>query len=95
MKVGIYYIVSTTAAAQIAAETNFPWIKKLSEMTGFDFDVITKEQINDYDLVLNFIGTGGTENYFLKDLEYLPRPIFLLTTGNNNSLAASMEILSI
>ena len=94
MKVGIYYIVSTTAAAQIAAETNFPWIKKLSEMTGFDFDVITKEQLNDYDLVLDFIGTGGTENYFLKDLEYLPKPIFLLTTGDNNSLAASMEILS-
>ena len=94
MKIGIYYIVSTTAAAQIAAETNFPWIKKLSEMTGFDFEVVTKEQINDCDLVLDFIGTGGTENYFLKDLEYLPKPIFLLTTGNNNSLAASMEILS-
>lgn len=45
-------------------------------------------------MVLDFIGGGGTEGILLKDLDKLPQPVFLLTTGANNSLAASMEILS-
>mgnify|MGYP003326044641 CR=1 FL=1 len=93
MKIGVYYIASTTAAAAIARETDLPWIKKLSEMSGLQIEFTDKEHINDYDLILNFIGTGGSENYFLKDIDFLPKPVFLLTTGTNNSLAASMEIV--
>ncbi|MBO4919352.1 MAG: hypothetical protein J5365_04270, partial [Erysipelotrichaceae bacterium] len=77
-----------------ANEGNYPWLKKLSEMTGFEFEVTDIDHINDYDLVFDFVGTGGTEGIFLKDLDRLPKPCFLLTTGANNSLAASMEILS-
>lgn len=94
MKIGIFYVVSGTAAAVIANEGNYPWLKKLSEMTGFEFEVTDIDHINDYDLVFDFVGTGGTEGIFLKDLDRLPKPCFLLTTGANNSLAASMEILS-
>ena len=94
MKIGIFYVVSSTAAAAIANEGNYPWLKKLSEMTGFEFEVTDIDHINDYDLVFDFVGTGGTEGIFLKDLDRLPKPCFLLTTGANNSLAASMEILS-
>ena len=94
MKIGIFYVVSSTAAAAIANEGNYPWLKKLSEMTGFEFEVTDIDHIGDYDLVFDFVGTGGTEGIFLKDLDRLPKPCFLLTTGANNSLAASMEILS-
>ena len=94
MKIGIFYVVSSTAAAAIANEGNYPWLKKLSEMTGFEFEVTDIDHISDYDLVFDFVGTGGTEGIFLKDLDRLPKPCFLLTTGANNSLAASMEILS-
>ncbi|MBQ6333942.1 MAG: hypothetical protein IJI46_02580 [Erysipelotrichaceae bacterium] len=94
MKIGVYYVVSATAAAEIANDNNFPWLKKLSEMTGFDFEVTDVEHINDYDMVVEFIGGGGTEGIFLRDMDKLPQPYFLLTTGANNSLAASMEILS-
>ncbi|MBQ6493216.1 MAG: hypothetical protein IJI92_05065 [Erysipelotrichaceae bacterium] len=94
MKVGVYYVVSATAAASIANDGNFPWLEKLSGMTGFDFEVTDMEHINDYDMVVDFIGGGGTEGIFLKDMDRLPKPYFLLTTGANNSLAASMEILS-
>ncbi len=94
MKIGVYYVVSATAAAAIANDGNFPWLKKLSELTGFDFEVTDVEHINDYDMVVDFIGGGGTEGIFLKDMDKLPQPYFLLTTGANNSLAASMEILS-
>ncbi|MCR4633767.1 MAG: hypothetical protein K5648_06545 [Erysipelotrichaceae bacterium] len=94
MKIGVYYVVSATAAAEIANDGNFPWLKKLSEMTGFDFEVTDVDHVNDYDMVVDFIGGGGTEGIFKRDMDRLPQPYFLLTTGANNSLAASMEILS-
>lgn len=94
MKIGVYYVVSSTAAAQIANGGNFPWLKKLSEMTGYEFEVTDVEHINDYDMAVEFIGGGGTEGIFRRDMDKLPQPYFLLTTGANNSLAASMEILS-
>lgn len=94
MKIGVFYVVSETAAAQIANSNNFPWLQKLSEMTGFEFEVADVDHLKDYDMVLDFIGGGGTEGVFLKNLDKLPKPCFLLTTGANNSLAASMEILS-
>ena len=94
MKIGVFYVVSNTAAAAIADEGNFPWLEKLSELTGYEFEITDIEHIDDYDLVFEFIGGGGTEAMILKVLDKLPRPIFLLTTGANNSLAASMEILS-
>lgn len=94
MKIGVYYVVSSTAAAEIANENNFPWLEKLSSMTGFEFEVTDIENIKNYDMTVEFIGGGGTEGIFLKDLDKMPQPIFLLTTGHNNSLAASMEILS-
>ena len=94
MKIGVYYVVSSTAAAEIANGGNFPWLKKLSEMTGYEFEVTDVDHINDYDMAVEFIGGGGTEGIFKRDMDKLPQPYFLLTTGANNSLAASMEILS-
>lgn len=94
MKIGVYYVVSATAAAKIADDNNFPWLKKLSEMTGFEFEITDVDHLKDYEMAVEFIGGGGTEGIFLKDLEKIPQPCFLLTTGANNSLAASMEILS-
>ena len=94
MKIGVYYVVSSTAAAKIANETNFPWLQTLSKMTGFEFEVTDIDNIQDYDMAVEFIGGGGTEGIFVKDVDKMPRPILLLTTGANNSLAASMEILS-
>ena len=94
MKIGVYYVVSATAAGEIANSSNFPWLDKLSEMTGFEFEVTDIDRLKDYEMAVEFIGSGGTEGLFLKDIDKFPRPCFLLTTGANNSLAASMEILS-
>ena len=44
------------------------------------------------DLVLVFIASGGTEAQFVEHFEDLPRPLYLLTDGKHNSLAASLEI---
>ena len=94
MKIGILYLLSSTASAALATKTNIPWLDTLSEKTGFEFEICDVDQMSDYDMSMVFIGGGGTEGEFLKVVDKLPQPCFLLTTGANNSLAASMEILS-
>lgn len=53
-------------------------------------------ELNDYDcdLKLIFIQTGGSEGLFLENFDKLKEPYYLLTNGSNNSLAASLEILT-
>ncbi len=48
----------------------------------------------DCDLKLIFIETGGSEGLFLQHFSLLQEPYYLLTSGGNNSLAASLEILT-
>ncbi len=52
--------------------------------------------LNDYDcdLKLIYVQTGGSENLFLQHIEVLREPYLLLTNGSNNSLAASLEIMT-
>lgn len=57
---------------------------------------LAETDVNDYDcdLKLLFVQTGGSEGLFLASLDKLQPPFYLLTNGGNNSLAASMEILT-
>ena len=57
---------------------------------------LTMSDIDDYecDLKLIFIQSGGSENLFLQNLDKLREPYYLLTNGSNNSLAASLEIMT-
>ena len=41
-----------------------------------------------------FIGSGGCESWFLSISRQMRGPYYLLTTDNQNSLAAAMEILA-
>lgn len=52
--------------------------------------------IDDYDadLKLVFISSGGSEGIFLRHFSELRAPYYLLTSGTDNSLAASIEILT-
>ena len=52
--------------------------------------------IGDYDadLKLIFIASGGSEGKFLKAFKDLQAPYYLLTSGTDNSLAASLEIMT-
>ena len=57
---------------------------------------IELSEIDDYDcdLKLIFISSGGSEGLFLKNFDKLKEPYYFLTNGANNSLAASLEILT-
>ncbi|MGB9976443.1 fucose isomerase [Thermovenabulum sp.] len=65
------------------------------EVTYFDYGEINDEFANrSKDLTLVWIMTGGTEEKFKNIFDYLPRPVILLAEDINNSLAASLEIMS-
>lgn len=57
-----------------------------------DEDLLIVEKAKEplFDIVL--IGSGGTENLFLKKLNELKEPIVILSTSKNNSLPACLEI---
>lgn len=59
-------------------------------------DSLVMSDISDYDcdLKLIFIQSGGSENLFLQNFDKLKEPYYLLTNGSNNSLAASLEIMT-
>lgn len=63
-----------------------------------DFKDSDYSTYGDADLNLIYVRTGGTEGVFKKIqpilMERSSRPLYLLTSGKSNSLAASMEILS-
>lgn len=94
MKIGVYYVESTNVDSVNINRYNRELVDKLGELSGQDISFVELEEAKDQDLLLSFIGGGGTEGRFKAILDKLPRPVFLLTTGKNNSLAASMEILS-
>lgn len=52
--------------------------------------------IEDYeaDLKLIFVCSGGSEGFFLSDFDKLQAPYLILTSGSDNSLAASLEIMT-
>ncbi len=69
-------------------------IKESFEVEEISSDSIGKKTFENYDFVLVFVKSGGTENIFLDFYQFLPRPVYLLSTGLYNSLPAAMEILS-
>lgn len=74
-------------------ERNTSFIQKIEETLN---DKITVVPLDDYDcdLKLIFIETGGSEMLFKKQMDKLKEPYYFLTSGENNSLAATLEILT-
>ena len=68
----------------------------LAGIEGYLGEQIEVAPIEDYDadLKLVFISSGGSEGIFLKHFSQLKPPYYLLTSGTDNSLAASIEIMT-
>ncbi|MBQ9338866.1 MAG: hypothetical protein IJS13_00875 [Paludibacteraceae bacterium] len=70
------------------------------QAAGLDYEYLGEDfrRYGEGDINLIYIRTGGTEGYFLKQTNITPRlttaPVYLLASGESNSLAASVEILS-
>lgn len=94
MKIGVYSFASSLHDANWVKKEGQKFLEEIARKTGLTFSFVEKEQLDSMDLVISFIQTGGVENQFLQMLSVLKEPYLLLTYGEHNSLAASMEILS-
>lgn len=94
MKIGIGYLQSMNADMEDRDVLNRNYLQELSKRCGHTLEIVPAEALKDEAMTVVFVGGGGTEGRFLKLEPYLKAPVFLLTSGENNSLAASMEILS-
>ena len=74
-------------------ERSLAFIDSVAKEVG---EEIKLAPLDDYDcdLKLIFIETGGSEGLFLKNFDKLKGPYYFLTSGENNSLAATLEILA-
>jgi len=94
MTIGLYSLTSFLHAEAAVSPSEEPFIKEIQAAAGITFEDCGDDfaSYGTHDLDLIYVRTGGTEGLF-KKLE-LPGYIRLLTSGQSNSLAASMEILS-
>lgn len=95
MKICVYPIKSSLTYGDIVNSDSKALIASLTQKTGFDFCLCGLDELSEGDLPLILVQSGGSENYFKKDVYPLYNgPYYLLTYGSSNSLAASLEILT-
>ena len=94
MKINIYPINSQLHNEDFIKEQRNLLIKELTRLTPFEYSITDINDMYNSDLALILVETGGSEFYFKKIENIVKEPIYLITFGNNNSLAASIEILS-
>lgn len=94
MKINIFPLVSSLHVQHIIDENTQKLLDELMKLSDIDFCISSIDELYNCDLPLILIQSGGSEGVFLKNLSKLKEPFYLLTYGNNNSLAASLEILS-
>lgn len=94
MKINIYPLVSKLHEKnRIDLETNI-LLNELKKCSKHEFNIVSIDELYNADLSLLLIQSGGSEGLFLENFCNLKSPYYLLTYGHNNSLAASIEILS-
>ncbi len=89
-----YYQIRSPLS-QITEEQMHRYINSLSDALGEKMESVSLEQYLADDFALLYVASGGSEGFFLEVFEQLKaRHCYILTSGESNSLAASMEILS-
>jgi hypothetical protein len=94
MKIKLFPIVSSLHEEERINKGTKELLDELIMLSNHDFEVCDIDTLYDGDLALILIQSGGSEQLFLDNLDKLKGPYYLLTYGHNNSLAASLEILS-
>jgi hypothetical protein len=94
MKIHIYPIYSPLHNGDFMKRETERLLKSLKEKTSYDFLLTDIDHLYDGDMALILVESGGSEHYYLEVKDRLKEPVYLLTFGNNNSLAASLEILT-
>ena len=77
----------------LLAQRHASFLASIEAELGEQIEVSPRDDY-DADLKLVFISSGGSEGIFLKHFSEMKAPYYLLTSGTDNSLAASIEILT-
>ena len=94
MKVNIFPLVSALHKQDVINDNTKILLNELMQISDIEFNIVDVDKLYDCDLPLVLIQSGGSEGLFLENFSKLKPPFYLLTYGHNNSLAASLEILS-
>ena len=93
MRIKLSTLNSPLHESNVFSKENEDFIKEIEKELG---DKIELSSLDDYDcdIKLIFIASGGSEGLFLDNIKSLKEPFYFLTKGTNNSLAASLEIMT-
>lgn len=94
MKIKIYPIVSSLHAKNVINEETSNLLAEIKTKLDCEIEITDIDALYEGDLALILVQSGGSEGAFLKNIAKFKAPFYLLTYGSNNSLAASLEILS-
>ena len=94
MKVNIFPLVSSLHQLDVINDNTKYLLNELMKVSDIEFEIVDIDHLYNCDLSLILIQSGGSEGLFLENFFKLKPPYYLLTYGHNNSLAASLEILS-
>ena len=89
-----YYQIKSSLT-QITDKRIDAYLGEIGAALGEKLVRATIEEYLQDDFALLYVASGGSEGYFMEVFDKLKdRPCIILTSGDSNSLAASMEILS-
>lgn len=90
MSIPVYTITSN-----LGHEVRAQWLEKVGSCLEEGLEEVSLAEYLRSSFALLFVSSGGSENAFLEFADRIgDRPVYLFTSGESNSLAASMEILS-
>lgn len=93
MAVCVYKVQSTLS--QVTQDHIHDYLHSIEAVLGEELRLVSMDEFSKQDFGLVFVASGGSEGIFLSQYEQISdRPVYILTSGESNSLAASMEILS-
>lgn len=94
MNISVLPIKSMLHDGTLVGEETRKLLNDIEKMGEYHFHLKDIDDLYDSDLSVILVQSGGSEGLFLEIEKDLKEPFYLLTYGSNNSLAASMEILS-
>ncbi len=69
----------------------FDYVK---QKTGISFVDASLDDVKDENVSLVYVASGGTAGLFKEALPHLKEPVIIITSGSDNSLSASMEMMT-
>lgn len=95
MSIKYFPVISQVNADGRREEIAENFLSGIQNALGESVEAASIEEVAKEDLQFIFVKSGGAENYFLEAYKHISdKPVYILSTGYGNSLAASMEILS-